>query len=81
MPQQSSVSSSVQHLTVSELAVRLNVTQDHLRRAILGQPSGIPGIRLSDGPRAQWRIRLCDVQDWEKARTVCYDAAPRPRQR
>lgn len=76
MPQQS-VCVPVQHLTVSQLAVRLNVSQDHLRRSILGQPSGIPGIRLSDGPRAQWRIKLCDVEIWEASRTVCYDAAPK----
>jgi|LNFM01.1.fsa_nt_gb hypothetical protein len=82
MPQQSSVSSVVKHLTASQLADRLTVSEDHLRRAILGQPGGIPGLKLSDGPRAQWRIRLCDVEAWEQTKLVCYDAAPtRPRRR
>lgn len=82
MPHESSVSGLVKHLTASQLADRLTVTEDHLRRSILGQPGGIPGIKLSDGPKAQWRIRLRDVEQWEQARTVCYDAAPtRPRGR
>lgn len=82
MPHESSVSSSGPHLTASELAVRLHLTPDHLRRAILGQPTGIPGIKMSDGPRARWRIKVSDVEQWEASRTVCYDAAPkRPRRR
>lgn len=81
MPHESSVSGSVRHLTASQLANRLTVTEDHLRRAILGQPGGIPGIKLSDGLKGQWRIRLADVEQWEQARMVCYDAAPRPRRR
>ncbi len=79
MPQQSSV--SVQHLTASQLADRLGITADHLRRAVLRQPSGIPAIKMSDGPKSRWRIRLSDVEEWERSRTVCYDAAPARRRR
>jgi len=76
MPQQSSVS-TVQHLTASDLAHRLNLKPDYLRRSILGQAGGIPAIKLGDGEKAQWRIRLCDVEAWEASRTVCYDVAPK----
>lgn len=79
MPRQLSVLSPVQHLTVAQLSVRLNLSTDHLRRAILGQPTGIPAIKMSNGPRAQWRIRLHDVEQWEASRMVCYDAAPKRR--
>ncbi len=78
MPHESSVS-PVQHLTAPQLAVRLNLTPDHLRRAVLGQPGGIPGIKLGKGPRSRWRIQVSDVERWEKDRTVCYDAAPQRR--
>lgn len=63
------------HLSVAQLASRLGVTEDYARRKLLGQPGGIPGIKLSDGPRGQWRIRVCDVEQWEASRIVCYDSA------
>ncbi|CAE6779649.1 hypothetical protein [Nitrospira defluvii] len=76
MPHQQS---SGQHLTVSQVAARLAITEDHLRRSILGQPDGIRALKLGNGPRAQWRVRVCDLEAWEEAKLVCYDAAPRPR--
>ncbi len=69
------------HLTVAQLAERLGTSEDYLRRAVLGQRGGIPGIRLGDGPRSQWRSRLCDVEQWEQSRLVCYDAARQSRAR
>lgn len=69
------------HLTVAQLAERLGTSEDYLRRAVLGQRGGIPGIKLGDGPRSQWRIRLCDVEQWEESRLVCYDAARQSRAR
>lgn len=79
MPQQSTVP-VLKHLTVSQLADRLGVTKDYLRRSILGQPDGIPGLKIGRGHRAQWRIRLSDVERWEEGRIACYDATPnRPR--
>ncbi len=69
------------HLTVSQLAQRLGTSEDYLRRAVLGQRGGIPGIKLGDGPRSQWRIRLCDVEKWEESRLVCYDASRQSRAR
>lgn len=78
MPQQS-VSVPTSHLTATQLAERLAISEDYLRRTLLGQPDGIAGIKLGRGPRAQWRIRLCDVEKWEASRIVCYDAAPKRR--
>lgn len=76
MPQSVTASPTLKHLTAGQLAERLVITEDYLRRSLLGQSDGIPGIKLGTGPRAQWRIRLCDVEKWEESRLVCYDAAP-----
>jgi len=66
----------VRHLTVRQLADRLQVTTDYLYRAILGQPDGITPIRIGRGPRARLRIPISEVERWEQARRVCYDTAP-----
>lgn len=38
-----------QYMTVQQLAQRLRVTPDYLYSDVLGQPDGIPGIRLGKG--------------------------------
>lgn len=70
--------SNDQHMTVSQLARRLGVTTDYLRRELLAQPGGIPGFKIGRGPRSQWRIRLCDVTRWEESRMVSYDFTAQP---
>lgn len=69
--------SSVSHLTLSQLAKRLVLSDDYVGRSLLGQPGGIPALKIGKGKRAQWRIRLCDVERWEESRIVCYDSAPK----
>jgi excisionase family DNA binding protein len=68
-----------QHMTVSQLARRLGVTEDYLRRDLLAQPGGIPGFKIGRGPRSQWRIRLSDVTRWEESRIVSYGFASEPK--
>lgn len=62
--------SQQQHLTVAELAHRLNCTADYLYREVLGQPGGIAPIRLGRGPRARLRIPVAEVERWEESQRV-----------
>lgn len=68
---------SQQHLTVAQLAHRLNVSTDYLYREVLGQPDGIPAIRLGRGTRARLRIMLSEVEQWEESRRVRYGVVER----
>lgn len=69
--------SGEQHLTVAELAHRLNVTTDYLYREVIGQENGIVPIRLGSGPRARLRIPRSEVDRWEQSRRVCYSSIRR----
>lgn len=66
-----------QHLTVQQLAHRLNVTTDYLYREVLGQPGGITPIRLGRGPRARLRIPLAEIERWEESQRVRYGVIAR----
>lgn len=65
-------SNSEQHMTVAQLADRLQVSTDWLYSDVLGQEGGIIPIRLGDGKRPRLRIPLEEVQRWEQSRRVCY---------
>ncbi len=65
-----------QYMTVQQLAQRLRVTPDYLYSDVLGQPDGIPGIRLGKGRRPRWRIHPSDVAQWEERQRRSYDSAP-----
>ncbi|MBU6435802.1 MAG: helix-turn-helix domain-containing protein [Nitrospirae bacterium] len=65
-----------QYMTVQQLAHRLQVTPDFLYSDVLGQPGGIPAIRLGKGRRARWRIHPSDVVQWEERQRSSYDSAP-----
>ena len=64
-----------QYMTVQQLAHRLQVTPDFLYSDVLGQPGGIPAIRLGKGRRARWRIHPSDVAQWEERQRSSYDSA------
>ncbi len=59
-----------QHLTVAQLAHRLNVSTDYLYREVLRQPNGIIPIQLGRGPRARLRIPISEVERWEESQRV-----------
>lgn len=66
-----------QHMTVAELAHRLNVTTDYLYREVLGQEDGIIPLRLGSGQRPRLRIPIAEVERWEQSRRVCYSSIRR----
>lgn len=72
---------SQQHLTVAQLAHRLNVSTDYLYREVLCQPGGINPIRLGRGPRARHRIPVAEVERWEESQRVRYGVVDRGGQR
>jgi len=58
--------SSEKFLTPKQLASRWQVSVEYLYRAILGQPKGIPAMKLGSGPRARWRITTQAIEEWER---------------
>lgn len=76
-----SPTSSTQHITVLQLAHRWNVTTDYLYRDCLGQPDGIPFMRIGKGRRARIRIKLSDVERWEEEHVVQYGIIERKKRK
>lgn len=58
------------YLTPEQLAVRLQVSREYVYRELLGQPDGIPAMKIGKGLRARWRIRPEDLEAWEDRHRV-----------
>lgn len=61
------------YLTPEQLAVRLQVSREYVYRELLGQPDGIPAMKIGKGLRARWRIRPEDLEAWEDRQRVLYE--------
>ena len=61
------------YLTPEQLAVRLQVSREYVYRELLGQPDGIPAMKIGKGLRARWRIRPEDLEAWEDRHRVLYE--------
>ena len=64
------------YMTPIQVAARLQIHVEYLYRHLLGQPSGIPAIKVGKGPRARWRISLASLEQWEAQQQVCYRPGP-----
>ncbi len=61
------------YLTPGQLAVRLQVSREYVYRELLGQPDGIPAMKIGKGLRGRWRIRHEDLEAWEDRHRVLYE--------
>ena len=66
-----------QHMTVRQLAKRLQVSTDWLYTDVLGQEDGIIPIKLGRGKRPRLRIPVEEVVRWERSRRMCYSSVKR----
>jgi excisionase family DNA binding protein len=60
-------SKNSQMLTVNQLAQRLQVNSETIRR--WARKQFIPAIKFSPGKKASWRFSLKDIQNWERRNT------------